>query len=103
MPTGSSRWSFSSLSWWCVPSRVLTVLEDGPAFADEIAERIGSKNTGTVQNALTRLKKEGKAEEHEREGRRIKWGLTGSSHRPPYKENDCDDEDQPTLGYEERF
>jgi hypothetical protein len=87
-----------------IPVRVLTILEDEPAFADEIAERIGSKNIGTVQNALTRLKKEGKVEEHDREGRRIKWGLPGSSQsQAPYKENDCDDKDQPTLDHEERF
>ncbi len=72
--------------------RVAAALEDGPAYADELAEATGL-SSGTVKNAITALKKAAKVEvTGETNGRMEQVQLAASSSRP-IKGNDDDDDD----------
>ena len=67
-------------------ARIRTLLKEGPLFADVVAERL-DHNRGSVQNTLTRMKKDGEVEENGKEGQRILWGLPS---RGVEHQDDCD-------------
>ncbi len=73
--------------------RILVALKDGPAAAEDLANRVGANNEGSVRNKLSRLKKDGKVVEHAKEGNKIIWALAvPASSAHPYKRDECDAE-----------
>ncbi len=72
--------------------RVLAVLQDGPAYPDEIAEATGLA-LGTAKNAITTLKKAARVElTGERQGRMEQVQLAATSSRPIKGSDDDADE-----------
>ncbi len=73
--------------------RILVALKDGSASAEDLANRVGASNEGSVRNKLSRLKKDGKVVEHAKEGNKIIWALAvPASSAHPYKGDECDAE-----------